>query len=449
MAKHRPRRDPGTPLSLPPSVATLLGDESDALLAALARESPVSIRLNPLKPSSIAGERVPWCVSGLYLPERPSFTLDPLLHAGAYYVQEASSMLLEQAFRRTDLAEKDILALDLCAAPGGKSTHLASLLTPGSLLVSNEVTPARQNALMENLWKHGGANTVITGSAPTAFAALGNTFDLVLVDAPCSGEGMFRKDPFARQQWNERLVSTCARTQGEILQDAWSAVGTGGWLIYSTCTWERTENEEQVLALVRQGAEFTSIPMPQEWGVHRSDAGYRCYPHRVKGEGFFLALLHKPGARRTRSMDEPRPHLPEEIAAWLREPALSTFCEKDGTMYALPVRWGTAVDGLSSHLRVKSPGIPIGERRGEHWRPHAALALNELLDQGAFPTMDLDRDQALTYLRGETALSGRSNVPGASGVQLVRYAGLPLGWLHAAGDRWNNGWPKPWRIRMR
>jgi len=409
----------------------------------------VSIRLNPLKPSSIAGERVPWCASGQYLPERPSFTLDPLLHAGAYYVQEASSMLLEQAFRRTDLAEKDILALDLCAAPGGKSTHLASLLSPGSLLVSNEVTPARQGALMENLWKHGRANTVITGSAPTAFAALGNTFDLVLVDAPCSGEGMFRKDPFARQQWNERLVTTCARTQRDILQYAWAAARPGGWLLYSTCTWERSENEEQVLDLIRQGAEFTPIPLMDEWGVVPTDAGYRCYPHRVKGEGFFMALLRKPGERSAHAAHDPQPPMQEDVAPWLRETDTSTLRELDGTLYASPSRWATTMDVLSASLSVLSPGIPMAERKGDRWRPHAALALNEMLVPEAFPTTDMDKGQALAFLRGETALGLGSNADGDTGVRLVRYAGLPLGWMHAAGDRWNNGWPKPWRIRMR
>ena len=358
-------------------------------------------------------------------------------------------MLLEQAFLRTGLAETDILALDLCASPGGKSTHLASLLSRGSLLVSNEVTPARQGALMENLWKHGSATTVITGSASHAFAALENTFDLVLVDAPCSGEGMFRKDPFARQQWNDRLVSTCARTQHDILQHAWKAVGPGGWLIYSTCTWERAENEERVLDLVRQGALYAPIPTADDWGVVSTDAGSRCYPHRVKGEGFFIALLRKPGKRVAFHVEKHEPHMLEEVTAWLCDPDASTLREMHGTIYAFPAHWAATLGLLYASLRVLSPGIPIAERKGDRWRPHAVLALNELLAPGAFPAVDVDREKALTFLRGETALSPGSNAEGTTRVRLVRYAGLPLGWLHAAGDRWNNGWPKPWRIRMR
>lgn len=427
----------------------LLGDESDALLAALKEESPVSIRLNPLKPATVPGGPVPWCATGRYLSERPSFTLDPLLHAGAYYVQEASSMLLEQAFLRTGLAESDILALDICAAPGGKSTHLASLLSADSLLVCNEVVRARRDALMENLWKHGSPNTVVTGSAPAGFAGLQDAFDLVLVDAPCSGEGMFRKDPFARHQWNERLVATCARTQRDILQHAWASLGPGGWLIYSTCTWERSENEEQVLDLIRQGAEFVSIPMSDAWDVEATDAGYRCYPHRVKGEGFFIALLRKPGERPGRAGDQQGTPLLAEIASWLSKPDASSIRDQEGTLYASPMQWAYTVDMLCRDLRVLSPGIPIAERKGDRWRPHAVLALNELLAPGAFPAADVDREQALTYLRGETTLGLGSNAGGALGVRLVRYAGLPLGWMHAAGDRWNNGWPKTWRIRMR
>jgi 16S rRNA C967 or C1407 C5-methylase (RsmB/RsmF family) len=449
VAKQRPRRDPGTPLFLPPSVAALLGDESDALLAALTEESPVSIRYNPLKPFGPVGQRVPWCERGRYLHERPVFTLDPLLHAGTYYVQEASSTLLEQAFKRTGLSDQAILALDLCAAPGGKSTHLASLLNGGSLLVCNEVVAARRDALSENLWKHGFPNTMISGNAPEDFGKLPDSFGLVLVDAPCSGEGMFRKDPFAREQWNEKLVASCARTQSDILRHAWATVRPGGWLIYSTCTWERSENEEQVLDLVRQGAEYTPIPMADAWGVVATDLGYRCYPHRVKGEGFFIALLRKPGAFTPYSWVPRNGRTRAEVTAWLNQPEAWDIIEDRDVLFASPAQWSGTMEKLLNTLRLTSPGIPVAERKGAIWRPHPALALNRLLDQNAFPDVALREDQALTFLRGETALPLGSNAEGGPGVRLMRYAGLPLGWMHAAGDRWNNGWPKPWRIRMR
>lgn len=449
MAQQRPRPKVSRPITLPPAVAELLGDEAPLLLAALQAPSPVSVRLNPSKPSAINGEAVPWCSSGRYFAERPSFTLDPLLHAGAYYVQEASSMLVEQAFLATGLLHRDILALDLCAAPGGKSTHLASLLSPGSLLVCNETIPARRAPLCENLWKHGRSNTLVTGSVASDIGRLANFFDLILVDAPCSGEGMFRKDPFAHQQWNEGLVRSCAATQGDILAHAWQALAPGGWLIYSTCTWERAENEEQIDRLVRQGAEYTPLELSAGWGVVDTDPGHRCYPHRSKGEGFFIGLLHKAGHLddhrdpAIRSGDEP------EVRRWLKSPDDWALVEKEDILYASPARWHATVKRLKEEMNMVAPGIPVAERKGGRWKPHAALALNEGFSPEAFPALDLSREEALTFLRGETSLPVGSNARGGSGVRLVRYAGLSLGFLHAAGDRWNNGWPKPWRIRMR
>jgi len=430
-------------------VEQLLGDEAPALLKALSAESPVSIRLNPFKPTPVAGEEVPWCADGRYLMERPSFTLDPLFHAGAYYVQEASSMLIEQAFLATGLKGRDSLALDLCAAPGGKSTHLASLLTSGSLLVCNEAVPARRGPLMENLWKQGRGNNLVTGSPPSHFGRLEGLFDLILVDAPCSGEGMFRKDPFARQQWSEGLVRSCAATQREILHHAWHALSPGGWLIYSTCTWERMENEEQVLRLVAEGAEHIPLAVPAEWGMLASDLGLRCYPHLVKGEGLFVALLRKPGQLDEPAIPKAAPDGWTEVRQWLCEQGTLALCEQEDVLYASAARWSAVLERLKTALKVMAPGIPVAERKGAGWRPHAALALNELLAPNAFGAADLPREQALTFLRGETALVLGSNAADPTGVRLVRYEGLPLGWMHAAGDRWNNGWPKAWRIRMR
>jgi 16S rRNA C967 or C1407 C5-methylase (RsmB/RsmF family)/NOL1/NOP2/fmu family ribosome biogenesis protein len=449
LAKRFPPRNAQIPIRLPASVEALLGPEADALLNALSGELPISIRLNPSKPSTQSDEVVPWCAAGRYLRERPVFTLDPLFHAGGYYVQEASSMFLEQAFRRTGLSDQDILALDLCAAPGGKSTHLASLLSPGSLLVCNEPVPARRHVLAENIWKQGRANTLITGSQPHDLTGLGEFFDLILVDAPCSGEGMFRKDPFARQQWTERLVNACSRTQHTILERAWNTLLPGGWLIYSTCTWERSENEDQVNSLVERGAEFVPVPSDETWGLVNTDAGHRCYPHRVKGEGFFLSLLRKPGELCER---KPAPALESEfpaLHAWLCDPTGTQLGEHEEKVYALPTAWRAETAAIQAHMRIASPGIPIAEKKGMHWRPHAALALNERVNAAAFAVLDLERQQALSFLRGETSFASGSNLSDGRGVQLVRYEDHALGWLHAAGDRWNNGWPKEWRIRMR
>ena len=451
MAKRSPRRNTTAPLSLPPSVAHALGDEAPALLQALGEACPTSIRMNPFKPIAHHGDAVPWCASGRYLAERPVFTLDPLLHAGCYYVQEASSMLLEQAFLQGGLMDRDVLALDLCAAPGGKSTHLASLLSPGSFLVCNELVHARQAALGENLWKHGRPSVAVTGADPARLDGIEGFFDLILVDAPCSGEGMFRKDPFAREQWNEGLVASCARTQHRILDHAWRALAPGGVLIYSTCTWERSENEEQIIKLLNAGGEWQRLQLDPAWGVETTDAGHRCYPHRVKGEGFFISVIRKPGIPAARSPRVSTDQEDTQPADLLRPTDHYTLWEMEGVRYAVPVRWWAEMRLIADHLRVVFPGQPYSERKGDRWRPHAALALSTALDAGSIPALDVDLRDALAYLRGEmpAVVSGRSNGSSGERVQLVRYAGHALGWLHAAGDRWNNGWPAAWRIRMR
>ncbi|MBK6540737.1 MAG: RsmB/NOP family class I SAM-dependent RNA methyltransferase [Flavobacteriales bacterium] len=239
-----------------------LGDHDAALLCeALDAAPPCSVRANPARHHVPDGERVPWCEHGRYLDKRPVFTLDPFFHAGAYYVQEASSMMVEQAFKATDLADKEILALDLCAAPGGKSGHLRNLLHSSSLLISNEVIPARAAVLAQNLWKQGAENTLITQQQATFFGRWRERFDLVLLDAPCSGEGLMRKDHFARRQWSPGLVSQCANVQRELLGEAWNALRPGGSLLYSTCTWSPEENGIQIASFCeREKAEVVAVP---------------------------------------------------------------------------------------------------------------------------------------------------------------------------------------------
>lgn len=437
------------PVQLPPRVRESLGVEAPLLLEALQGTAPVSIRLNPFKGALVHGAPVPWCPQGRYLEERPVFTLDPLLHAGAYYVQEAASMLLEQALLACSPLPADAVVLDLCAAPGGKTTHLAAHLPQGALLIANEPVRARQAALMENLWKWGRPDTIITGSLPEAFQPLGPFCDLVLVDAPCSGEGMFRKDPFARGQWSEQLVESCAARQHGILDAAWGALWPGGHLIYSTCTWEEREDEAQVERLMRCGGEPVPVPVDPAWGVLASERGLRCYPHRVRGEGFFMAVLRKPTDStgrephgRGEELRAPPPASP--MISWLKEPDRLVLIEHDGAQHALGARWAGPAEALAATVRLLAPGVPAARRKGETWAPHPALALSMLLDGGAFPAIELDRELALRYLHGE-ALPAAT----AKGTALMRYRGLGLGWANGAGTRWNNGWPAPWRIRMR
>lgn len=358
-------------------------------------------------------------------------------------------MLLEQAFRACSALPNDAVVLDLCAAPGGKTTHLAALLPEEAVLIANEPVRTRQAALVENVWKWGRPDTIVTGGLPEHFRSLGAFCDLILVDAPCSGEGMFRKDPFARAQWSEQLVETCAARQRGIIDAAWGALKPGGYLIYSTCTWEARENEDQVERLIQRGGEEVPVPVETAWGVEISARGLRCYPHRVLGEGFFMAVLRKPATASRRDLHGPGRMLgamPSEspITGWLKEPERYALVEQDGEQHALAGGWAGLAEALAATVRMLAPGVPVARRKGEAWVPHPALALNRLLDQRAFPVIVPDREQVLRYLHGEALPA-----VGAKGTALIRYQGLGLGWANGAGARWNNGWPAPWRIRMR
>lgn len=353
-------------------------------------------------------------------------------------------MFLEQALLASGLLDRDVLALDLCAAPGGKTTHLRSLLTRGSLLVANEVDGARRNALAENLWKWGAGNVMITGSDPSDLEQLPDRFDLILLDAPCSGEGMFRKDPFARKQWNPALVKRCAATQRRIVERAWNALAPGGMLIYSTCTWELSENEEQLQPLLERGGEPITIPIDPAWGIERTElgmvTGYRCYPHRLKGEGFFLGMVRKPGERSERTGRGSASS--SQRIGWLNRPDDHVVIDHRDVLHVLDAQWKAEQEELSNTLCVIAPGTPFAERKGNEWRPHAASALSDRLDRSAFPAMDLDEARAIRYLQGHA-------IPGthAQGSALMTYKAHPLGWVQGAGSRWNNRWPRPWRIR--
>jgi 16S rRNA C967 or C1407 C5-methylase (RsmB/RsmF family) len=268
---------------------------------ALTREPVVSVRMNRLKqakPHWEGAEAVPWCPTGYYLPQKPVYTLDPLFHAGCFYPQEASSMVLDWLVAHVCELPEQPMVLDLCGAPGGKSTLLASFLNGNGLLVANEVIKSRAIILAENISKWGAANCIVTRSDPSKFGVLTSMFDLIVVDAPCSGEGMFRKDKRSIEEWSEANAQMCALRQQRILNDAWPALKQGGYLIYSTCTFNPSENEGNMAWLAETlGAEVLPLNVPDDWGVDRipvgSGNGLAFYPHKVRGEGFFVAVLRK------------------------------------------------------------------------------------------------------------------------------------------------------------
>lgn len=432
----------------------LFGNEVyDRFVQALDEEPVVSIRHNANKRhSALCGDEVPWAVSGNYLAERPVFTADPLFHAGCYYVQEASSMFLEQAVRQ--YVTSPVRALDLCAAPGGKSTHLLSLLPQGSMLVSNEPVPLRAQVLAENVTKWGYASAVVTKNEPADFAPLHNFFDFVLVDAPCSGEGMFRKDAYAVEQWSVANVRQCAKRQREIVADIWDSLRPGGLMVYSTCTFNSEENEECVEWIAGElGAELLEINACDGWNIIGSLTAkglpvYRFIPGHTRGEGLFMAILRKEGNAGVQQLRQPRIKVADNkvkrlVEGWVKEPSRFNFVMQNDTVVAMPAEHTAAMSLLCQKLRVLHCALPLAEVKNGKLLPQHALAMSNELCMSAFNVVEVNRDKALAYLHRETLLFTDEPV----GYLLLTYDGVPLGFMKNIGNRANNLYPAEWRIR--
>ncbi|MBX3102457.1 MAG: methyltransferase domain-containing protein [Bacteroidetes bacterium] len=424
----------------------------DALEAALNTPPPVSIRLHPSRrPDAWAfpfAGTVPWCPQGRYLAERPSFTADPLFHAGAYYVQEASSMLLWQFIPQG----APLLALDLCAAPGGKTTLLADALPEGSELVANEVIASRATILRENAQRWGNARIRVCQNDPEELAkALGPVFDLVVVDAPCSGEGLWRKQPEAVAEWSPEAVAHCAARQGRILQAAWQCLKPGGRLVYSTCTYAQDENIARLAALAasQPDAQPLAVDLPEAWGFLRQTSGevsgWQAMPHRVQGEGFFIGALQKAGRITPAEWvpgDDRKTPLPKglKLPDWLAVPPGYDLSLREDTW--LMADSPTAIP--ANRLRWLRRGVLLAERKGKDWIPAHEAAFYPAFHADRLSKVALSKDQALRYLKGGDP--GLSHSP--VGWVLLTYLGLPLGWAKHLGNRTNNALPKGWRIRQ-
>ncbi len=414
------------------STRQLMGEERFArFLSSFEEETPVSIRLNPRMvddaDSHPSLQRVPWCPTGYYLHTRPNFTFDPLLHAGCYYVQEAASMFLHKVLAAylPPLASRlsPLTSLDLCAAPGGKSTLLRSLLPAGSMLYCNE--PVRQRAciLSENIQKWGYEGCIVTNSYPRDYVQSGLLFDLILCDVPCSGEGMFRKDPQTIGEWSPQQVEKCWRLQRDIVSDAWQCLRPGGLLIYSTCTFNIKEDEENVCWMVDEfGAELLSVPTDPSWGITGSllpgFAGpvYRFIPGVTRSEGLFISVLRK----------------------------------RDGVPPASTVSGASLVLGTSgaSPASTVSGSFAAG-KRGTVSKARKQQPLNIIFDSReprpqTVGSVELDYPTAISYLRGE-AIQLSGDVP--RGIIEVSFMGHPLGQVKNIGNRANNLYPKEWRIK--
>jgi 16S rRNA C967 or C1407 C5-methylase (RsmB/RsmF family)/NOL1/NOP2/fmu family ribosome biogenesis protein len=397
-------------------------------------------------------ERVPWSQYGFYLKERPSFTFDPLFHAGCYYVQEASSMFLEQAFLQLVDLSKPIKVLDLCAAPGGKSTHIQSLISSESLLVSNEIIQSRNNILVDNIVKWGCNNVIVSNNDPSSFKKLEGYFDVIVVDAPCSGSGLFRKDEEAIDEWSLNNVQLCSQRQQRILADAFPALKQNGILLYSTCSYSREEDENIMDWLVEEmGMKNEELKIRNGWNIVETSSpktnsnGYRFYPDKVKGEGLFFACFRKTSLAKESKY---RPGKFERASAkekaivqpWLKI-ADHELIKGNNSFFALSSSLVNEYSILNSVLNIRYKGTGIGQIMKDRLVPEHSFALSTIIsDDIAFN--ELSYEDAIKYLQRQDVNFNTSG----KGWQLVRFNGYNLGWINVLPNRINNYYPKELRI---
>lgn len=437
------------------SIKNKLGSETNSFLGALDGEPVTSVRYNLKKHcQQDPGEQIPWINHGYYLTERPNFTLDPLFHAGAYYVQEASSMFLYHVLREIIPDPSDELnILDLCAAPGGKSTTILDYLKGRGMLVSNEVIQSRVLPLVDNIIKWGYDNVVVTNNDGATFGKdMRGWFDVMVVDAPCSGEGMFRKSDNAIRDWSSDNVNLCSTRQRRILSDCVPALKEGGYLIYSTCTYNDEENIKNVAWLGQNfDLEPVKIKCPEDWGIETIESvgypGYQFYPHRLKGEGYFLSVLVKRNPSETvnsihtSTLKKTDKHQTKILDRWII-PGKETMVNAKGDVFKYNEFTSYSIHHLLSKAKVRYSGVRLGQINKNILIPHHALALeNEGIYIGE--TIDLSVHDAKQYLRKElTKVNSEKR-----GWLKVTYQDLGLGWMKNLGNRINNYLPKELRIK--
>lgn len=387
-------------------------------------EAPsVSVRVNRAKAvdsyswQDLMDCQVPWCSDGFYLKSRPNFTMDPLLHGGAYYVQEASSMFITHVLRQC--VEEPSLVLDLCAAPGGKSTAARAVLPEGSVLVSNETIAKRAQILRENIWKWGHADVVVTQNQAIDFQSTPMQFDVVIADVPCSGEGMMRKDSVAQSQWSPNLAKECAELQRKIVSDIWPCLREGGIMIYSTCTFNTSEDEDNLRFIAKElGATGIEIDIDTEWNITPQLRGtlpaYRFLPGLTRGEGLFMAVLRKQSEQGATSSASSNRRTPKERLSLDR-------------------------------LRVLSHGPGPDEVKGKTTLPHhsKALAIGSA-QSGIYNNVEVDYPTAISYLARESIVLP---MDAPRGIVMLTYKHLPIGFVKNIGNRANNLYPQEWRIK--
>ena len=434
-------------------------EEAERLFAALDGVSPVAVRLNPAKCGDEGvwsdGEDIAWSKNGRKLKERPSFTLDTAFHAGAYYVQEAASQFIDHIIAGEELQGKRVL--DMCAAPGGKTTIYSTAVGVDGLVVANEYVRTRANVLADNVRKWGMGNVLVTNNAPEHIAQFEGWFDVVAVDAPCSGEGMFRKEEVAREDWSEEAVKMCAARQMSIVREAWQSLKEGGLFIYSTCTFNDEEDEGVLKAFTEEMGDVFEpsqrVDIDDAWGVVRSEVGafqtFRFFPHKSDSEGLFVAVARKtesatqrtPKARKKIMQDVDKSSR-KELSRWLQESDKYTFAMVADTIYAYRTEQFKAVQALSESLTAIYSGVAMGQLFKGKLKPDWALSQHVGLERDAVAVEELDEVRALDYLRKKDIAVGDM----AEGINLVTHNGRSLGFVKRVGVRCNNLYPNSLKI---
>ena len=430
-----------------------LGAEADAFFNALNATPPTSIRLHHKKgkTSFLDLEQVLWCDTGFYLDNRPYFHLDPHWHAGAYYVQEASSMILDHVIKQLHLDESPKIWLDTCAAPGGKTGILAKHLKPGDVLVANEIIPQRRSVLRENLYKGGYVNTFISGEQSSAFTE--PFADVILIDAPCAGEGMMRKEPEAIRQWSPSLVKECSIMQQRIVADTVRALQPNGYLIYSTCSYSQDENFENVKRFAEEHSlKSLKFEFPEEWGITPYERGghfgYQLYPHKVKGEGLFISVLQKEEASSSKTFIKKTLGNFIPIPDWLNKHVAD---EKKLLVQRNKVNYPFITEEAEEKANIVMQRLPraellseSGQLKGKDFIPAHFLAMSGMSE--GYQMIELGLDQCLDYFEREIK---SLPVVKTDGWYLVSFDGVVIGWAKKTNQGWKNHYPLHWRLRSR
>jgi 16S rRNA C967 or C1407 C5-methylase (RsmB/RsmF family)/NOL1/NOP2/fmu family ribosome biogenesis protein len=412
---------------------------------------PVSVRKNPFKPLQLEFEiedAVPWCPNAFYLKERPVFTADPGFHAGCYYVQEASSMFLSYVMTRYLDLGQDIHVLDVCAAPGGKSTLINSLISENSTLVSNEIVKGRSDVLAYNLAKWGTANCIVTNNSPDAFSNLEGVFDFMVIDAPCSGSGLFRKQPEAMDEWSLDNVRSCSIRQKAIIEQTTPALKDGGILFYSTCSYSYEEDDAIVKSAINSGEyELIDILTEDTFNIENSGHGLRFYPYKFKGEGFFCAVLRKtsftPSQKREKKFEikEATKQEREIVDPWIKHEGNHTLMTHEGAIKLVNSNTFRLLNDVKRHVYIRKVGTDIGEIKQKDLIPHHFFALSNFRGVNV-ETLELDKENALLYLKKLPFVYGDIQ----NGMKLVTYRGYGIGWAKVLSNRINNYLPQNYMI---